>query len=801
MEKVKPRIGLYLWDQGGRLARALDLDALVQKAGKNKSVGRIQVVEDPWAEAFLDGLKEDVEGGEVNRFLWVGRFSPHQMRFLKEKLAALGINPFLHCWCDLEEQGITLEGVDPKIRDKKALALLKMAIARTRPLEPLEPKEIPASDALLVIGAGVAGLHTAASVAALGKPVHIVERESGVGGKVAYLSRFYPRICDPHCGLEFVLDRLAQSEGVTFHTLSELAALEGAPGNFMARIRKQPRYVSEARCNGCGMCEKVCPVEISGPPPFSEALPQGQERQEGIGDLLQTTRKAIHPSQPMAFPTAFAIDREHCPLDCRECENACPNGAIVLDQAETEEEIRVGAVLVATGWDPYPLSKVEEYGYGRHPNVVSNLEMERILSLGDQAKDKPPGFSLETLKEVGFIQCAGSRDERHLPYCSSVCCSATLKQILHFKEKVPDANCHVFYMHIRSPGFEEELYRRAREMYNAVFIKDRPARVERDEATGKLQVTVLDPALDKKLRMDLDLLVLAGGMCPSTGSQDLSEMLNLPKNDYSFFESHLQCFPEESQRTGIFVGGCAREPMNVAQSIESSHRAAMKALSFLQGNVVIEPTYPLLDKTKCDQCKRCMEDCPFSSFVFDEKEFPFPVLEKCRQCGNCMGVCPLGAISIPNNTIKQTAAQIQILENSFMGQKEPLVLAFLCENDAYKAARSAVDQGLAVPPNVVFLKVSCAGNVNNALLADALSIGVDGVFIGGCKDGHCHYVWGNQLVEKRSDDLSAKLKQMMIEPERVRFENIEIRDSQRYVDLLNGYIEELKKMGPNPFKI
>ena len=210
---------------------------------------------------------------------------------------------------------------------------------------------------------------------------------------------------------------------------------------------------------------------------------------------------------------------------------------------------------------------------------------------------------------------------------------------------------------------------------------------------------------------------------------------------------------------------------------------------------------PILDKTKCDQCKRCMEDCPFSSYVFDEKEFPMPVLERCRQCGNCMGVCPLGAISMRNNTIKQTAAQIQILENSFMGQKEPLVLAFLCENDAYKAARAAVDQGLPVPPNVVFIPVKCAGNVNNALLADALSIGVDGVFIGGCKDGHCHYVWGNQLVEKRSEDLSEKLKQMMIEPERVRFENIEIRDSKRNVDILNSYIEDLKKMGPNPFKI
>ncbi len=801
MDKVKPRIGLYICDHGDRLSKSLDLEALVKKISKNKSVGQIEVVKDLWAENFLESVKKDWTDGKINRFLWVGRFSQRQVRFQKETLHLFGVNAHLHHWLDLEEQGIRSNGADQKILDKKALTLLKMAIAKTRFLEPLEPEVISASDTLLILGGGVAGLHTAASVASLGKSVHIVEKESGVGGKVAGLSRFYPRICDPHCGLEFITDQLSQAEKVTFHTLSELSALEGSPGNFMARIRKRPRYVDEARCNGCGECEKACPVEVSEPPAFIELREPGEAAGIGDGNILRITHKAIHPARPMAFPTAFTVDRDLCSPECRECEKACPSHAVELDQTDREEEIRAGAVLVTTGWEPYPLSKVEEYGYGRYPNVVSNLEMERLLSLGDQIPNADPAFSLDRLNEVGFIQCVGSRDERHLSYCSSVCCSATIKQILHFKEKVPDAHCHVFFMHIRTTGFEEELYRRVRELGGVDFIKDRPARIESDEETGKINVTVLDPVLDKKLSMKLDLLVLAGGMCPSSESQDLSEKLGLPKNDHSFFESHLQCFPEESQRTGIFVGGCAREPMNVGQSIESAHRGAMKALSFLQGSITIEPNYPILDKTKCDQCKRCMEDCPFSAYVFDEKEFPLPVLEKCRQCGNCMGVCPLQAISIRNNTIRQAAAQIQILENSFMGPKEPLVLAFLCENDAYKAARAAVDQGLPVPPNVVFMPVNCAGNINNALLADALSLGVDGVFIGGCRDGHCHYVWGNQLVEKRSGDLSDKLKTMMIEPERVRFEHIEIRDSHRYTELLQSYIEDLKAMGPNPFKI
>lgn len=799
MEKAVRKIGLFVWDQGGRLEQSIEINTLVDKLSKVKGIARCEMVIDPLAAPLLDSVKEDIQSGRIDRILWVGQFTPYQVKRIKDRYASLGMNAYLHGWCDLEEQGIALDPVPPTVRKGKARTLIRMAIARTRLLDPLESTELPASEALLIVGAGVSGLHTAASVADLGKRVFIVEKQSGVGGKVAHLSRFYPRICDPHCGLEFVLDRLVHSERVEFLTLSRLVSLEGGPGNFLAKIRTQPRYVSNEKCNACGDCMRVCPGRITEVPETHRVDSQVGAMQGGIRQMLQSTRQAVHPATPMPFPAAFVVEREHCPPDCRECEKVCPNDAIELDQDPAEREIRVGAVVLTTGWEPYPLFKVEEYGYGRHDSVISNLEMEKLLSMDGSGQVALSGWTLEHLKEVGFIQCAGSRDERHLSYCSSVCCSATLKQVMHFKEKVPNANCYVFYQHIRSSGFEEELYRQARELGDVAFIRDRPARVE--EESGKLRVAVLDPLLDKKITMDLDLLVLAGGMCPSSEAQDLYQILGLPQNPYGFSESHHQCYPEESQRTGIYVGGCAREPMNVAQSIESSHRAAMKALQFMQGAVQIEPTYPVLDKTKCDQCKRCMEDCPFASFVFDEKEFPSPDLARCRQCGNCMGVCPLAAISIQNNTIKQTAAQIEVLENSFMDHSEPLILAFLCENDAYKAARSAVERGLPVAPNVVFIRVSCAGAVNNALVADALSIGVDGVLIAGCKEGQCHYVWGNRLVQKRSDDLSDKLQNMRIERERVRFETLEIRDWERYVELLNGYIADLKDMGPNPFKI
>ncbi|MBU4463384.1 MAG: hydrogenase iron-sulfur subunit [Proteobacteria bacterium] len=801
MEKVVPKIGLFIWDQGGRIARVIDLDALVKKISKPKNVKRCEVWNNLWESAFFDSVREDLKAGLIDRFLWVGRFTALQQKRLENEFSSSGLNPYLHNWCDLEEQGVCMEGVNPDVRNRKALLLVKMALARTRLLEPLDPVELPSSDAVLIVGAGIAGLQTAVSLSELGKRVFLVEKKSGVGGKVALLSRFYPRLCDPHCGLQFAVDRLAGSDLVEIHTCSTITSIDGSPGNFTVQVEKQPRYINEELCNTCGACVAACPVTINGAPHFSEDQSPEASGLKGICEALQQRRKAVHPATPMAFPSAFVIERENCPPGCRECGNACPTGAVELDQTSMEVEIRVGAVIVTTGWDPYPVSRLEEYGYDRYANVVSNLEMERLLANGNLQNAPFAGLALNDFKNIGFIQCVGSRDERHLKYCSSVCCSATLKQVLNFKELVPDASCTVFYQHMRSTGFEEELYRKTREIGDVVFLRDRPASVEADENTGKLDVTVLDPLLDKKIRMQFDLLVLAGGMCPSEGTHEIMQTFDLPKNQFGFPESHHQCHPEESQRTGIYVGGCAREPMNVTQSIESSHRAAMKALNFLQGTVMVDPCYPVLDKTKCDVCKRCMEDCPYSAFEFDEKGIPFPNLTKCRQCGICMGVCPLAAISLQHCTIKQMAAQVEAINTGFMGKSEPVILVFLCENDAYKAAQAAVDKGLPVPPNVITMKVPCAGAVNNGIIADALSFGIDGVLIAGCKDGQCHYVRGNQLVEKRSGDLSDKLKQMMMEPERVRSECIEIRDSRRYIELLESYVDDLKAMGPNPFKI
>jgi len=427
--------------------------------------------------------------------------------------------------------------------------------------------------------------------------------------------------------------------------------------------------------------------------------------------------------------------------------------------------------------------------------------MEKLLALRRFARGNGHGRTGGGPLSVGFIQCAGSRDQRHLSYCSGVCCSVTLKQILALKEQAPDARCVVFYMDIRASGTDELLYQRVQNLTDVIFVKSNPATIRPEDGTGRLRVRVEDTLSGKEVALDFDLLVLAGGLIPSAGTLEVSDRLGLPREELGFLESHLQCQPWESQRTGIYTCGTCRGPMNVSQSVESANSAVIQSLRLLGSTVQVQPPYPVLDRTKCDKCKRCTEECPFAAYAFDEQGFPVPDLAKCRQCGICQGSCPMVVLSLGNHTARQLSAQVEALSERAPVKGQPLMVALLCENDAAHAAVGAARLGLDPPPNAFFLTVPCAGAINNATIADALSCGIDGVLVGGCRDGQCHYVRGNELVRKRSSDLAEKLRKMRMDEARIRFEAIEVNDARRYRDLLHEYVAELTRLGPNPFRV
>jgi heterodisulfide reductase subunit A/quinone-modifying oxidoreductase subunit QmoB len=490
------------------------------------------------------------------------------------------------------------------------------------------------------------------------------------------------------------------------------------------------------------------------------------------------------------------VHRQLCPSGCAACHDACPSQAIGLDEQERPVTVQAGALILATGWDPYPLSRLERFAYQQSPRVVGNLELERLLSPA-----AAPALDALAPQSVAFIQCAGSRDQDHLPYCSGVCCSASLKQVRRLKQLSPDLAVYVFYQDIRAPGFEENLYREVAALPGVVFVRGLPAKAQVLD-DGLIGVRAEDAFSGEELKLRLDLVVLAGGMTPSAGAGEMMTKLGLPAGPYGFYWSHLQCRPADSGRNGIFAAGCGREPMNVARSLESAALAALHALPLMQGQVTLDPHLPVLDKGKCDQCKRCIEECPAGAWSLDERGFPALAPTRCRQCGVCMGACPLQAISLPGSTIKQYAAAIEILGDSaaFAG-KAPLILALLCVNDAWLSARDAARARLPLPPGLVILPLTCAGALNNALVADAMSLGVDGVLVGGCPGQECHFRTGSSLASRRAGDLADKLSQMRLEKERLRFEPIAIGQAQHFAQVVIAFAAQLEKMGPSPFRM
>ena len=294
---------------------------------------------------------------------------------------------------------------------------------------------------MLVVGGGIAGMTAAIETAELGKKVMLVERSPSLGGRVAAANQYFPKLCPPTCGMEINLKRMRSNSNVRVLTLAEVEGVSGSAGDYEVQIRLNPRYVNE-KCTCCGECEKVC--EIEGDNDFNYGIDK---------------RKAIYLPHFMAYPQRYVVDPEYAD-DSRmsKCVEACEYGAIELDMQPRTLTAKVGAIVWATGWKPYDPSRLGHLGYGS-PNVITNTQMEEAVAAGKivRPSDGKPA------RRIVFVQCAGSRDEEHLPYCSAVCCRVSLKQALLARELDPEAQAYILYKDIRAPGQYEDFYRRVQE--------------------------------------------------------------------------------------------------------------------------------------------------------------------------------------------------------------------------------------------------------------------------------------------------------------------------------------------------
>jgi len=499
---------------------------------------------------------------------------------------------------------------------------------------------------------------------------------------------------------------------------------------------------------------------------------------------------------------------------------------------------KIGAIVLATGWIPYDATKLGHLGYGKYKDVVTNIEFEQIAKSGAITR---PSDGKEA-KKVAFIQCAGSRDPNHLPYCSSMCCATSLKQARYVRQK-SDAIAMILYKDMRTPGRLEAFYKEAQNDPGVMLTKGEVTGVT-DAGNGNLYVMMENSLLGEKVKVEADLVVLATGMVPTTRAPQeyldgLAEagtkgdeakkayldstpkpefILNLTYRQgpeipslpgaYGFADSNFICFQYETRRTGIYAAGPVRQPMNMTDAQEDAAGAAFKAIQCIDHvskGVAVHPrawdlTFPDPQLIRCTACKRCTEECPFGAIDEDEKGIPFYKVNRCRRCGTCMGACPERIVSFKDYSIDIIGSAIKSIE---VEEEEFRIVCLVCENDAYPALDTLAIQRKQIDPSVRFIPLRCLGGMHLVWIADAFSKGIDGFLLLGCKFGEnyqCHFVKGSELANTRFSKVGETLNKLQLEADRVKMIQVAIDEYHKLPDMINEFAEKVKEIGHNPFK-
>lgn len=637
----EPRVGVYICGCGLNIAGVVDVEEVAKYAktlpGVVVSKNYIYMCSEP-GQAMI---KEDIVKHRLNRVV-VASCSPqmHEPTFRKV-VEEEGLNRYFFEMANLREQCSWAHLYQPKEATEKAKDLVKMAVAKARLLQPLDKREASVELKALVIGGGATGIQAALDLANRGFFVYLLEKSPYLGGRTAQLNRVIITNEEALEVLNPMLKAVIKNPSIMIFTNSGIEDVGGYIGNFEFTIKRKPRFVT-AKCNACGKCVAACPVEIS-----------------DVFNLGLAKRKAIYMPYREAMPNILSIDENAC-TRCGECLKVCEKNAIVLDRQPETVEIRVGTIIIATGYDPYV--PAGEYGYGQRKNVITQLQLERLLSKNGPTKGHlvQPATG-EVPKNVVFILCVGSRNPSR-PYCSRVCCTAALKNAMLIKKQYPETEVHVLYRDIRTVGKgQEEYYEEARKLGVNFFrfLTEDPPSVSETRQNKGLRVLVKDLILGMLVEIPADLIVLVEGMTPRHDAPELGSKLGVSRTSDGFFrEAHPKLRPLDTSTDGIYLAGVAQGPKDITESlVQASGAAARAAIPLSKGKVEIDPLIAVVDESHCSGCGTCVSLCPYGAIEKDNMGMAKVTEVLCKGCGVCGASCPERAITMLHFTDDQLIAQ------------------------------------------------------------------------------------------------------------------------------------------------
>ncbi len=774
------KIGVYICTGCG-IGEALDIDAL-SEAAKEDGAHIVKSHPGLCSADGLESIQKDIDNEGVNAVIVAAASQRVLTDLFRFEGCLIGrVNLREHTvWShprsrfpalteDQKDDGVHFDRLQMLAED-----YIRMGVARIKKIglpEPYQQDEF--NRKILVIGGGISGMSAALDAAKTGYEVTIIEKEGKLGGYATKLRKQLP-VTEPYDALlPPVVDELIKAveaeKLITVKTNTVVARIAGEPGNFTVTLKKPG--------------EKI-PFDV--PYPLPEEMRVDEKGNEFDAETLHKKMMEYNEGR----------------LDILQLD---PEG------------LKFAAVVLAAGWKPYEPKK-DEYahlGYGAYPDVVTNHAFEEIAAGGKLTR---PSDGKEA-KNVVFIQSPGNGDDADFPYAGSVTSLVALKQAKYVRQDFSDGKAYIVYQHMRTPGLTENFYKTIQQDEGIFLTKGNVVNVNR-EGTD-LVVETDDTLLGEKIAIKADMVVLAAGMVPRTKDDPVVNMAYRQGPSFrdidlfdGYVDSNFICFPYETQRTGIYAVGAVRRSMTIEECREDAAGAALKAIQCIEctnRGVSVHPrsgdmTIPEFFFQRCTQCKRCTEECPFGAIDDDEKGTPKPNPARCRRCGTCMGACPERIINFVDYSVDSVGSQVKAIQvPSEDDYEEPpmRILGLVCENDAYPALDMAGLHRLSWSADVRLIPVRCLGSVNVIWIKDALSQGMDGVFLLGCKHGddyQCHFVKGSELASIRMRKIGEALKSLALEEERVAQFDVAIDDYYQLPDIINNFVESIEALGPNPFK-